>query len=396
MGGSWLCSMGDSEGLGWANIGRNLLENRVGKLIGDQGTFSQYSLNYHRVLLDTLNMVEVWRNHLNLPAFTKLFQERALAATKWLYNMIQVSNGDGPNVGANDGARLLQLSNTGYRDYRPSVQLGMTLFANQRAYTDVDSCNEVLSWLEIPIPKESASPPENLIADDGGFAILRRNDAIAMLRYPRFGFRPSQADALHLDLWVGGENLLRDAGTYSYNTNPRWMNYFSGTASHNTIQFDDRDQMFRLSRFLFGDWLKTSFYEPLSVSKDKTKFGAGYWDSKKVKHIRRISLGNDYITIADEISDFKEKAILRWRLMPGNWSMDLSNSIITVTQNIEGVTSKELSKYQISIESSAPISRCELVEGWESRHYLEKTSLPVLEVEVRQAGTFNTRCHWNI
>jgi hypothetical protein len=28
--------------------------------------------------------------------------------------------------------------------------------------------------------------------------------AFTLLRYPRFRFRPSQADALHVDLWAGG------------------------------------------------------------------------------------------------------------------------------------------------------------------------------------------------
>ena len=67
----------------------------------------------------------------------------------------------------------------------------------------------------------------------------------------RFRFRPSQADAMHVDLWVKDQNLLSDAGTYSYNTDARWLKYFPGTQSHNTVQFDDRDQMPRLGRFLF-------------------------------------------------------------------------------------------------------------------------------------------------
>ena len=60
---------------------------------------------------------------------------------------------------------------------------------------------------------------------------------------------PSQADAMHVDLWVNGKNLLVDAGSYSYNTNTGLSDYFNGTASHNTVQFDDRDQMPKLGRF---------------------------------------------------------------------------------------------------------------------------------------------------
>jgi hypothetical protein len=41
-----------------------------------------------------------------------------------------------------------------------------------------------------------------------------------------------------------------------------------------------------------------------------------------------------------------------------------------------------------------PITRCEIVQGWESRHYLEKTPVPVLEIEFQQAGTLTTEYRW--
>ena len=34
---------------------------------------------------------------------------------------------------------------------------------------------------------------------------------------PIYKFRPSQADPMHLDLWIDGLNLLKDGGTLSYN-----------------------------------------------------------------------------------------------------------------------------------------------------------------------------------
>ena len=50
-------------------MGRYWLENRVAHLVEPDGSFSQYSINYHRVLLDTLCMVEIWRRAINLPMF---------------------------------------------------------------------------------------------------------------------------------------------------------------------------------------------------------------------------------------------------------------------------------------------------------------------------------------
>ncbi|MNZ99796.1 Heparinase II/III-like protein [compost metagenome] len=203
---------------------------------------------------------------------------------------------------------------------------------------------------------------------------------MAMLRYPRFRFRPSQADALHLDLWLDGRNLLRDAGTYSYNTEPQWLNYFPGTASHNTVQFDDRDQMPRLSRFLFGDWLKTSTLQPLQEQNGSISFAAGYRDGHKASHRREVHLNAGSLRVIDQLEGFQHKAVLRWRLEPGQWRIDgntLSNG-----------------EHELQVLATMPIVRFELTAGWESRYYLEKTEVPVLEIEVHQPGSLTTEYRW--
>jgi hypothetical protein len=380
MGGSWLAALGDDRGHHWSRTGRKLLENRAQRLIGEQGTFSQYSLNYHRVMLDTFSMAECWRRALALPAFRPAFQARALAATRWLHALTDPETGDGPNVGANDGARLLQLANTDYRDHRPSVQLAMVLFTGTRAYAADGPYDHALQWLGLALPAQTAPAPASLQADDGGFMVLRRVKTMALLRYPRFRFRPSQSDALHLDLWHGGDNLLRDAGSFSYNTEPALQNYFGGTAGHNTVQFDARDQMPRLSRFLFADWLKTVFFEPLTQDAQATHGAAGYVDGQHASHRRHVSLGDTQLRVVDEVAGFAHQAVLRWRLAPGAWQLEgqrLTNG-----------------RHVLTVQASMPLLRCALVEGWESRHYLEKTAVPVLEIEVRQAGTLTTEYHW--
>ncbi len=380
IGGSWLVAHGVREGERWQRLGCKWLENRAARLISEDGSFSQYSLNYHRVLVDTFCMVEVWRQRQSLPRFSPLWYMRSLAATRWLHAMVNEENGDAPNLGANDGARLLQLTDTDYRDFRPSVQLAMALFANARAYEAEGIWNLSLRWLGVELPQALAAWPGSCQFDSGGFAVMRRGAAMAMLRYPRFRFRPSQADALHLDLWLGGRNLLRDAGTYSYNTEAQWLSYFPGTASHNTVQFDDRDQMPRLSRFLFGDWLKTSYLEPLDVQAGTVNFAAGYRDGYRASHRRGVHLHDDSLVVNDQVDGFQHKAVLRWRLEPGQWLIE-GNALIN-------------GEHVIQVHASVPIVRFELVGGWESRYYLEKNQVPVLEVEIHQPGSFITEYRW--
>lgn len=381
IGGSWLALLGNPQGKKWAAKGRRWLENRAKRLIATDGSFSQYSLNYHRLMLDTFSMVEVWRLHAGLPEFTSRWQERAKAATHWLNSMVNPWNGDGPNLGANDGARLLQLTDTDYRDFRPPVQLASVLFAGSKAYSEKGVWDQPLDWLKIELPNAELPRPSSEVFDKGGFAVLCTDDIKVVLRYPRFAFRPSQADALHVDLWHKGRNLLRDAGTYSYNTEDRLLRYFPGTESHNTVQFDNRDQMPRLSRFLFGDWLKTSVFQPLETTSDEHTLTAGYCDGQGAKHTRKIQLKSECLVITDKVNGFKEKAVLRWRLEPGDWKHN------------DGIYSNE--SYSIKVESNVSIIRCEIVQGWESRYYYDKQAVPVLEVEVRQPGILTTEYRWS-
>lgn len=381
--GSWLTRSGIAEGAGWEKLGRKWLENRIKRLVSSDGTFSQYSVNYHRVLLDTLCMVEFWRRALNLPDFSKDYKTKAKAATHWLAAMVDSETGDAPNLGAHDGALLLPLVDCDSRDFRPTVQTAMVLFEHARAYLEEGHWNAPLAWFQVDLPEKMIQNKKNQLFDDGGFAVLKNEHSMALLRYPRFRFRPSQADVLHVDLWRNGVNLLRDAGTYGYNTEPKWLNYFSGTKSHNTIQFDDRDQMPRLGRFLLGDWLKTDAVEPINISdKGEVSVSVSYRDNQACYHKRSILLSERNIIITDVVDGFCKKAILRWRLLPGNW-------------HLEGVAVRS-EHGCLSISSNIPIIRIELVKGWESRYYLYKEDVPVLEVEISQPGELISHYEWTL
>lgn len=380
IGGSWLMALGHAGARRWMDDGRKLLENRVARLVASDGTFSQYSLNYHRLMLDTLSIAELWRRQMQLSAFSDRWYERTRAAAHWMFRMVDPLSGDGPNVGANDGAWILRFGASSDRDFRPSVQLAMVLFARQCAYQGEGAWNGALALLGLAVPSTSLGAPESHDGDAGGFAVLRQGTAMAMLRYPRFRFRPGQADALHVDLWRDGDNLLRDAGTYSYNTANRWLAYFGGTASHNTVAFDDRDQMPRIGRFLFGRWLTTEMSLPMNDDGSGVCFGAGYEDAWHAHHHRRLRLHPGGLDVVDSVYGFADKATLRWRLRPGPWKVDGCQA--------------SLDGHVLTVSSSVRITRCVLVDGWESTRYLRKSQIPVLEVEIRQPGTFTSSYRW--
>lgn len=372
--GAWLRLNGVAGADRMIRKGRRLIERTTLRLFARDGSFSQYSVNYHRVALDTLSLVEVWRRRANLPPFSDAWRERARVAADWLRIMTDPGTGDAPNLGANDGANLLPLTDAAYRDFRPSVQLATVLFADRRAYP-AGAWDAQLSWLVTPEPAAVLTLPDRAVFDDGGYVVLRSGEATALLRYPRFRFRPSQADALHVDLWHAGENLLRDGGSYSYNTDAEWIDYFGGDASHNTIGFDDRPQMPRLSRFLLGDWLDSDEHREIPGG-----FVAGYRHRGGWRHRREVTLTGEGLRVVDDVSGFEQTAKLRWRLVPGDWRIDGN-----------GVTD---GRYRLDITADIDIASLELVVGWESRHYLERTVLPVLEAIVTRPGRIITEVRW--
>jgi hypothetical protein len=377
IGGSWLAAFASSYAPAarqWAKAGRRALERSVGRLVLPDGSFAQHSLTYHRLLLDTLTQVELWRLWLDLSPFSERFSRRCCAATAWLIAMVDPLSGDGPNLGSNDGAFCYQLHSQPYRDFRPTLQLASVVFQGQPALLH-GPWDEPLHWLGLVadgMPAQARQPapvvPITLFGD-GGYVVLRPGfTSWALLRLPTYRFRPAHADPLHIDLWHQGVNLLRDGGSYAYNASPADLAVFPGIASHNSLQFDRAEPMPRLGRFLWGDWLQLEAPPQLEPSSITAAYRCPL--GRHQRQVRMDATGHRW-TITDTCSGFQHEALLRWRLCPGQWRLDGCSLIGPLAT--------------LQIHCDQPITRLELVSGWESRHYGAKTPLPVLEVSVAKA-----------
>lgn len=356
----------------WTNLGRKWLENRAKKLIMPDGGFSQYSSTYHRVMLDSYSLAEIIRHKFGSERFSDELYSRLKKATDWLYILTESNSGDVPNIGANDGAHLLHVSSTDYRDFRPSVQLASTLFSRQSYYTTSGSYDESLIFFHLD--KEELNhktlPKKDQFFYESGLITAEERNFFIVFKLPVFKFRPSQCDALHLDVWWKEQNILRDGGTYSYNSTTEDLDYFSGVESHNTVQFDEHQQMPRLSRFLLGAWLK-----PIKLSYQPDHFICAYQDYWGCEHQREITLTENQVQVVDTVSGFNNQATVRWRLQPGKWSL------------CDNVLSNDNIRIVIDSESELTLR---LVQGEESRYYYQKQPIPVLEIKVLQAASITT------
>jgi len=355
----------------WKDRGRKILEKCALELIYPDGTFSQHSSNYHRLMLHDYLWVLSLADK-NGETFSEALMERVRAAGCFLGGVIDPTTGRVPNLGANDGALILPLTNCDYLDYRPVTQAIQVLLTGERVFPP-GPWDEALYCMGLMAPEYTGTVEEVLGGSsyfkNGGYLILRGNHSRGVIRCtPEYRHRPSHADQLHLDLWRGDVNILRDSGTYSYNSPPD-DSYFSSTAAHNTVEFDGRDQMPRISRFLFGAWLGVWRTEPLIGSVGRISWAGAYRDWRGCSHERRVELDptTDTWTITDRVSGYNNKAILRWRLAPElNWELKGDYCVA------EGVS------IRIDIRDNA--GWIKLVQGWEALYYFEKATIPVLEI----------------
>jgi asparagine synthase (glutamine-hydrolysing) len=241
----------------WRTRGREVLETCGRELIYDDGSFSQHSMNYHRVMLHDY----VWALRLGEllgEDFSSELKERVARAGDFLYQLQDDATGRVPCYGANDGALILPLDECDYRDYRPVVNAVHYLTRGTRCYAP-GAYDEDLLWLfgseslDAPI---AAPERANLIANAGGYYTLRGNRSWAFMRCASFSDRPAQADMLHVDVWWRGRNIALDAGTFSYNAPAPWNNSLGDTAYHNTVAVAGLNQMNRAGKFLWLPWLR--------------------------------------------------------------------------------------------------------------------------------------------
>jgi len=364
-----------------AGKGRKLLEERAQKLIGSDGVFSQYSVNYHRMMLDTLSFAELIRRHFDAPAFSPPFKAKAQLAAHWMLSMVDPVTGDAPNMGTNDGSLLFNLKDSDFRDFRPSCELAGKLFLEQDLFTDnAHGLSEVFS-AKLPGNGGNKGEPESAFNTSGstskivlpditqGFKRIGNASSFAILKVPDDRFRPSQADALHLDVWHEGRNVIRDAGTYSYNPPADFTSDLGDTRYHSTVEIDGRSQMRKLSRFLYTGWLAPmqDVVDNIDKTREFPAIRGSYVDSEGASHSRQVSLEGNKLLIVDEIKGCANNATLRFRLAPGRWR---HNELSIESENV-----------LIRVSGNAIIS-ASLNRSVESRYYLELSDVPVFEIDL--------------
>lgn len=380
----------------YRSFGHASLEREARTQIFPDGTYSMYSLNYHRFVLQ-IYLYALQLAKLNNVSFSDDLQKRITASLEYLVQLIDPQTGQMPAYGSNDGALVLPLNDCDFTDYRPLLQLGWYILKGERLF-EPGPWDEDLFWIcgesaLTPNPSPAGrgglwlpSPTGRRAGDEGessfphgGIYLLRSANSRAIIRCTDFAARPSHADQLNVDLWIRGHNIAIDAGTYLYSGEDRkWRNGLARTSVHNTVTMDGKDQMTLLSRFTWTNWSKGK------VLRHKKDLWQGEHDGyKPVSHKRTVmALEGDRWLVIDHLDAKKpHHYALQWLI--NDFPFEQKDD--SVLLSLDGIKHK-IQVGMIGSNGSLSIVRADpnSTRGWRSRYYGHKEPAISLLLETDQ------------
>src|SRR6185436_15428201 len=295
--------------------------------------------------------------------------------------------GEMPVYGSNDGALVLPLNNCDFTDYRPLLQLGWYITKKEFLF-EPGPWDEDIFWLcgESFTAKSAKSAKENKNLSDlsvlraesfpnGGVYILHSTNSHALLRCTDFTSRPSHADQLHMDLWIHGQEIAVDAGTYLYSGESIWRNGLAHTSVHNTVTVDNKDQMTMVSRFTWTNWSKGKV-----LQHDENLWQGEHDGYKPVSHKRTVVAFEDdrWLVIDHLLANESHHYALHWLLADGEFGMRKLASANGLWWQSFG-SKRPDSKIMIQMGLLEGVGNFSLVRadsnstrGWRSRYYGHK------------------------
>ncbi|GHB31343.1 hypothetical protein GCM10008106_10080 [Mongoliitalea lutea] len=308
----------------WSVKGRRFFEQEIAYQIYEDGTFLQFSMNYHRVVIQLLtfgiNLTELYGQ-----PFSQKVYAKAYASLNFLYRCMNHEDGFLPNYGNNDGALFFPFSDCHYRDYRPALHaLHFTLTGSNLIVDSLenqDSWKEEAFWLchnkKVSYHKFSVLTNElgTFRFDDGGYYLHKDVQTFTFLRCGNHKDRPHQCDNLHLDIWVDGENILKDAGSYTYNAPVETLDFFSGNKGHNILSINSENQMLRGGRFIWIYWTQRESVtidetQDFWIFKGRIKAYGQIGENIMIERIVKKDKNQAHWTIEDSVINSPDKSLL--------------------------------------------------------------------------------------
>ena len=295
------------ESAAWCALAQRGLEREGLAQNWDDGVNKEQAIYYHHEVMDMMLLCQL-ASQANGRSFGAPWLRRLERMAEFLASLMD-AEGNVPMFGDADDARMLRLDGAPdpYRSLLASCALlfgradfkaraGRLDARNRWLFADAQARWDALA--DMPAPSRMAFP-------HGGYYLLGKEfgtprEVRLVIDCGPLGYLSlaahGHADALSFTLSAFGVEWLVDPGTFAYHTQRQWRDYFRGTAAHNTVQVDGRDQSEIGGNFM---WLRKASAQQLSHLPQGTRqFFEGKQDGylrlrDPVLHRRRISFDSN-------------------------------------------------------------------------------------------------------
>ncbi|HWR66165.1 MAG TPA: alginate lyase family protein [Bellilinea sp.] len=372
----------------WRSLGWKWLTNAFIGQIEPDGTYAQHSMNYHRMLLH-LALLASCAARINHQKFPPIVNQRLAAASRWLLAQVDPISGDAPNLGHNDGANILSLGASNFRDHRPVGQAAAAVFLGSRLLPP-GPWDELTALLGFSAPDSDPLPTP---IESPAVRHLGNSSEWATLRSVHYHSRPAHADQLHVELWFNGRNLLLDPGTVAYSQPPIFMNSQVHSRFHNTMTIDNRDPMLRAGKFLWLRWDQAHRVEGECIpGRILTAEREGYLRLGVLHKRSLLWLKPGQWEVTDWVTptgNAKHTATLQWLVPDGKVSLEGQKLTVfgkteTLTLQVEVEGTQKINQPEFKLVRGGKIQQGQIGdfqnEGWFSPTYLQV--IPVYTFQV--------------
>jgi hypothetical protein len=230
----------------WRATGWEILHDQLFRQVRADGTYFEQALYYHRYTADIYHHALLLADADGRPRDAAMW-ERVLRLDEVLADVVH-PDGTVPLVGDDDGGRLMRLDGLALRDARPAFATGAALFGRAELRRTGDEAAEECLWLlgaegasALAVLPHADAPLRSRGFTEGGLYVMRDgpNGFWTLVDggpHGALNCGHAHADALHVEVALGGRALLTDSGTFSYTGEGRER--FRATAAHNTVTVD--------------------------------------------------------------------------------------------------------------------------------------------------------------
>jgi hypothetical protein len=323
-----------TEARQWGATAQRVLEREVLLQNAPDGGNREQAFAYQQFVLGFLLVAGLARRATGAD-FPRAYWNRIEAMIEFVASMMDVGGGL-PMIGDADDGFVMRLSQeSGWCPFHSLLATGAVLFRRADFRAKAGRVDEQTRWLlgddagrtfdelrpdatELPVRKDFPESGYYILGDrfetPDEIRLVVDAGPLGYLGIAAHG----HADALAMTLSVGGSEFLVDPGTYAYNTERKWRDYFRGTGAHNTVRIDGLDQSeiggafmwLRKARAHCERWTSNTDFDELIANHD------GYTRlSDPVMHRRTVRLDKRLrrIEVIDDIECRREHSIeIRW------------------------------------------------------------------------------------